>query len=85
MTRNRKALTLDEQRALILWPYLDMLEDGHVDGVAGLLMHAGIITTGSDVERAILDHYRKRTATTTSRQRRTICADSLPLPPGFGR
>ena len=37
-----------------------MLEDGDVDGVAGLLMHAGIVTTGSDVESAILAHYRKK-------------------------
>ena len=60
MTRSQKALTLDEQKRLILAPYIDMLEEGDPDGVAQLIVHAGIIMVGSDVEAAILAHYKKR-------------------------
>ena len=56
----RKTLTLERQRAMTLAPYLDMLEEGDHDGVAELLVHAGIVTNGSGVEAAVLAHYRKK-------------------------
>jgi hypothetical protein len=39
--RKRKVRTIEQQKGLILAPYLDMIEEGDPDGVAELILHAG--------------------------------------------